>query len=765
MSLIEIKMAINNARTFSFSSVSFENTDESVNMEKISNSTELSFCCVCQEEWTDILSKPKPIPIEYKWKTSQDCDHKCCTACYSRILFGINEDGKMSTKTARNCPYCRAEISNKHLDEGITLSKKLLLKYFFVANQAYSSVMKAKQTEKLHQQHETINRLIAEKKSLDDEIKRLQENKVLYTAKNNSLSEFLDDSNEKCEFYKEASSRDRVMNHHAHLLLEHCYHSMEDMKRKHLSKLKTQQRDNDILVEQIKQEKKEVNQLHNQILVYQNELVAKATRHRVDAELKDVELSVLRGSLMNKFTDIQQGFMPLHLTNMLEKHMKVLLSNDICDVAQNSYLRGIINIASLKLVQNKLLTKPCVRDEILNAIIKHLKEEGHADCHALIEETRNSIKAINTEHEHLTNLAFLHKLDRCDADRMIDFKIPQAYLPHQLLKDDPNVLNYIQDAVKQKEKVLLEMAKRFKKTHHETNVAKRKIPEEKTQWLCSLKKRKITKQIETEHMKLITESLQPATSTTDQELTVAPPPPPPSPTSPARSEEGASMVLDCCSLSAKERQDEQQMHIPLGAVIDITREFIEKKKEAVEMVKQMHNPLTDAKLNKMVCLNYNCKFFDSDVHLCDREFEDVESVGDFINKLCPLEHRCTFVMKCGSLCFSKFHTHVQHAMYWDMPSFDVQRAFDVGAITNNELTQIIKLHEEKHNFHHELLSKNLGFCNVSKLVNMDSYYFARKKSDGTVDHGKFNFTFCNSPVWNVIDSVSTDDEDDDENDE
>ena len=136
-----------------------------------------------------------------------------------------------------------------------------------------------------------------------------------------------------------------------------------------------------------------------------------------------------------------------------------------------------------------------------------MREEGHADCHALIEETRNSIKAINTEHEHLTNLSFLHKLDRCDADRMIDFKIPQAYLPHQLLKDDPNVLNYIQDAVKQKEKVLLEMAKRFKETHHETNVAKRKNPEEKTQWLCSLKKRKITKQIETEHMKLITESL------------------------------------------------------------------------------------------------------------------------------------------------------------------------------------------------------------------------------------------------------------------
>ena len=167
----------------------------------------------------------------------------------------------------------------------------------------------------------------------------------------------------------------------------------------------------------------------------------------------------------------------------------------------------------------------------------------------------------------------------------------------------------------------------------------------------------------------------------------------------------------------------------------------------------------------MVCLNYNCKFFDSDVHLCDREFENVESVGDFINKLCPLEHRCTFVMKCGSLCFSKFHTHVQHAMYWDMPSFDVQRAFDVGAITNNELTQITKLHEEKHNFHHEILSKNLGFCNVSKLVNVDSYYFARNKSNGTVDHGKFNFTSCNSPVWNVIDSISTDDEDDGEDDE
>ena len=172
------------------------------------------------------------------------------------------------------------------------------------------------------------------------------------------------------------------------------------------------------------------------------------------------------------------------------------------------------------------------------------------------------------------------------------------------------------------------------------------------------------------------------------------------------------------------------------------------------MVQGSKKPSADIKLNKMVCLNYNTKFFDSDVHMCDQESENVDIVNDFKNKLCPLEHRCTFVMKSGSYCFSKLHSHAQHAMYWDMTSFDVQRAYDVGAITNNELTQINKLHEEKDRFHHEIVSKDLGFCNVSKVVNMDNYYFERKKCNGTVDHGRFHFAYCNSPVWNVIDSIS-----------
>ena len=40
-------------------------------MEKISSTAE---SCVCHEEWTDILAKPKPCPIECKWKASQDCN-------------------------------------------------------------------------------------------------------------------------------------------------------------------------------------------------------------------------------------------------------------------------------------------------------------------------------------------------------------------------------------------------------------------------------------------------------------------------------------------------------------------------------------------------------------------------------------------------------------------------------------------------------------------------------------------------------------------
>ena len=45
---------------------------------------------------------------------------------------------------------------------------------------------------------------------------------------------------------------------------------------------------------------------------------------------------------------------------------------------------------------------------------------------------------------------------------------------------------------------------------------------------------------------------------------------------------------------------------------------------------------------------------------------------------------------------------------------------------------------------------------------MDSYYFARKQCNGTVDYGKFYFTDCSFPVWNVIDTISSDDDDDTE---
>ena len=565
---------------------------------------------------------------------------------------------------------------------------------------------------------------------------QLQENISTLNAKNNSLSETLDDSREKYEFYKESASRDRTMNQHAQLLLEHCYNSMEDMKRKHHFQLASHQRDSEILVRQITEEKSQVKQLHNQILAYQNELVAKATSHCVDMELQDLKLSVLNGCLMNKFTDIQQGFMPLQLIDMLNTHLKVELSQDIAEVAHNLYVHGIVNIASLKLIQNKLFTKPCIRDEILSSIIKHLQQDGHADCHSIIDEMKTHINAIKNEHDNLSNLAFLRKLDRRD-NAMIDFKIPQAYLPDQILQGDPNVINYIQDAVSQKEKLLLKMAKTINGDEAKVKVEEPTAPK----WLCA-KKRKL-----------------PWEETNNSVLPPPPPPPPPpSPSSSIQTTTGALMIQNCCILSPKDKDAGDEMHIPLRAIVDITSEFIQKKKEAVDMVNKLHTPQTDSRLNKMVCLNYNAKFFDSDVHLCDRESDNVDNDSGFANKLCPLEHRCTFVMKCGTRCFSKYHTHVQHAMYWDMSSFDVQRAYDVGAITNNELTQISKLHEEKHRFHHEILSKNLGFCNVSKVVNVESYYFSRKKCNGTVDHGKFHFVDCNSPVWNVIDYICSDDE-------
>ena len=259
-------------------------------MEKISSTTELTFCCVCQEEWSDILSKPKPIPIEYKWKTSQDCDHKWCTACYSRLLFEVNDDGMMSTKTVRNCPYCHTAILNKHLDEGITLTKELLLKYFFAVNQAYKDLQRTRQNEKIQNQEKIIASLRTKKTEYEKEISLLRKDNEALHAKINRILDDHDEMKEKCEFYKESSMRDRMMNQHAHLLLEHCYHSMEDMKKKHLMQIATQQHDTDILLRQIHQEKKQVTLLHKQILTYQDRLVAKATSHRVDVELKDVQI-------------------------------------------------------------------------------------------------------------------------------------------------------------------------------------------------------------------------------------------------------------------------------------------------------------------------------------------------------------------------------------------------------------------------------------------------------------------------------------------
>ena len=262
-----------------------------------------------------------------------------------------------------------------------------------------------------------------------------KDNEALH-AKINRILDDHDEMKEKCKFYKESSTRNHMMNQHAHLLLEHCYHTMEDMEKKHLMQIATQQHDTDILLRQIHQEKKQVKTLHNQILTYQDSLIAKATSHRVDVELKDVQISVLHGDLMKKFGDIQQGFIPLKLLDMLETHLKVELSKEMVETASNSYKRGIVNIASLKLAQNKLLSKSCVRDEIHSAIVKHLTScNDSSGCHALIKKTRNHISAIKSEHEHLSNLAFLNKLDRCDnKDAVINVKFVRPTCPIRFYK-------------------------------------------------------------------------------------------------------------------------------------------------------------------------------------------------------------------------------------------------------------------------------------------------------------------------------------------
>ena len=289
----------------------------------------------------------------------------------------------------------------------------------------------------------------------------------------------------------------------------------------------------------------------------------------MDVELKDVQISVLHGDLMNKFADIRQGFIPPQLSDMLETHMKVELSKEIMETARNSYKRGIVNIASLKLAQNKLLTKTCVRDEIHSAIVKHLTSCNDSDgCHNLINETKNHISAIKSEHENLSNLAFLNKLNRRDnEDTVINVKIPQAYLPNQILQDDPNVVNFIQDSVKQKEKLLLKMAKTFAvdaATAHDAAAV------QKDGWLCAetpSKKRK-----------------------SNQSTTSAPSPPPPPPPPPLSPLPSPTLVKD---------KDKEELHIPIGAIVDIAKEFNSKKEKVITMVQESKTTYADIKLNKM----------------------------------------------------------------------------------------------------------------------------------------------------------------------
>ena len=172
---------------------------------------------------------------------------------------------------------------------------------------------------------------------------------------------------------------------------------------------------------------------------------------------------------------------------MLETYLKVELLKEIVETARNSYKRGIFNIASLQLAQNKLLSKSCVHDEIHSGIMKHLSscnDSSSDSCHALIGETRNHIEAIKSEHEYLSKLAFLNKLHRRD-NTMIDVKIPQAGLPNQILQDNPNVMNFMQDSVKRKEKLLLKIAKTFNEDDDAAQKDEQQQLKPSSSWLCS----------------------------------------------------------------------------------------------------------------------------------------------------------------------------------------------------------------------------------------------------------------------------------------
>eukprot|EP00112_Aurelia_sp_Birch-Aquarium-sp1_P013403 Seg2844.2 transcript_id=Seg2844.2/GoldUCD/mRNA.D3Y31 product="hypothetical protein" protein_id=Seg2844.2/GoldUCD/D3Y31 len=187
-----------------------------------------------------------------------------------------------------------------------------------------------------------------------------------------------------------------------------------------------------------------------------------------------------------------------------------------------------------------------------------------------------------------------------------------------------------------------------------------------------------------------------------------------------------------------------------------------KEKAVVEIKESVKSGEMDVMLNILTCKSFNAKF----VYIDSRDDCSLLDVFRLIatgfahDNPCHSLHRCTFVMECGSICLPTHYSHVQHPVYWHMTDFDAQVLLDMGAISSNEHTQVVKLHEEKEAFRQKVMQHNYGFVNLSTFAYMDKFKsFPQNPVTGKIDHSlssvaKIHFSYNQEPSWDAPEHFS-----------
>eukprot|EP00112_Aurelia_sp_Birch-Aquarium-sp1_P020845 Seg5464.4 transcript_id=Seg5464.4/GoldUCD/mRNA.D3Y31 product="hypothetical protein" protein_id=Seg5464.4/GoldUCD/D3Y31 len=435
--------------------------------------------------------------------------------------------------------------------------------------------------------------------------------------------------------------------------------------------------------------------------------------------------------------------------------MKLQISNDISSAAVKIYSDEIVNIAAAKLVQEDLLQRPCVRNTIVAAVVHHAKIDFC--CKETVNKMKDHVGRLLKTNESLAQLQKLSfsAINGPTQDiKMVSFKIPPAYLPGQPFIDrnveqtTPYISEFLNTALKEKEKDLRNYAEQFQM------LSKRRLYSNNDVEIAT------TEVVETENIT--------PPSAKRSKLDILPP------LEPLRVLR-KRVVTKCVSTNTDpenpldkliaEYTEENKENIPknktwsLFATSSEIRESHKKVKEiaVAEMKKFVKSGEIDVMLNALTCKNFNAKFFDDDSR-SDCSLPEVLNLSDTgfgHENSCHSLHRCTFVMKCGSICLSTRHSYVQHSVYWHMTDFDVQMLLDMSAISSDEHTQIMKLHEKKETFRQKVMKHNYGFVNVASFAYMTKFKtFPRNPVTGKIDHSrscvaKKHFSYNPEPSWDA----------------